>query len=140
METIAPISTRLIEDGEVKSNLKAVCLGCGEKVREEDSLYPWNKKKSPSTALCDRCFLLMCIFNISTIWRNQKKQGFFDCFGKALNGYCDQKLCKYHDLCIPLSLFIIKNKIDISSSRPVFNDSPPSIQKIIETASRSAPP
>jgi len=33
----------------------------------------------------------------------QRREGNFDCFAKAINGYCDQVRCAYHADCLRLS-------------------------------------
>ena len=33
----------------------------------------------------------------------QRQGGHFDCFGRAMSGFCDQGECMYHDECLAIS-------------------------------------
>ena len=36
----------------------------------------------------------------------QRAEGNFDCFGRALNNYCDQRDCLYHAECLSVSMLV----------------------------------
>lgn len=50
-----------------------------------------------SHGMCKLCFR----DRIMPLWKKrQKKESPFDCFGTAVNGYCDQVACVYRDTCV----------------------------------------
>ena len=50
-----------------------------------------------TSGICSACLRI----NRGDFFRQrQRKEGHFDCFGSATNGYCDQFSCKYRTACI----------------------------------------
>ena len=76
------------------SKLKVKCIKCG-KEWEKDSKIKW-KENDITGPLCDNCFRVVVT---PVIHKKQRREGNFDCFGKAING-CDQNCCKYRNWCI----------------------------------------
>jgi hypothetical protein len=50
-----------------------------------------------------RCGLEILLERIESVRQEQRKEGSFDCFAKAKDGYCDQERCCYHSECLHLS-------------------------------------
>lgn len=46
---------------------------------------------------------LLNSLQIESIRAKQRSEGYFDCFGRATEGYCDQLNCEYHLICINIS-------------------------------------
>ena len=44
---------------------------------------------------------------VYAIREQQRREGNFDCFGKAASGFCDQSGCVYHPECIDVSRAVI---------------------------------
>lgn len=74
------------------------CIVCGKKWEVACST-PY-KSNTPSSGLCDICQVRTVT---PVIRRRQLKEGNFDCFGKAVGGFCDQSNCKYLLPCLHLS-------------------------------------
>lgn len=50
--------------------------------------------------------VMMNALKISEIRNSQLKSGYFDCFGRASSGYCDQLGCTYYTDCMEISRVI----------------------------------
>jgi len=50
-----------------------------------------------SHGLCKLCLRTSLL---PTAKKNQRKEGNFDCFASAENGFCDQTRCKYQTICV----------------------------------------
>jgi len=75
-----------------------ICIVCRKKW-EVTCSTPY-QSNSPSSGLCDICQVQTVT---PVIRRRQLKEGNFDCFGKAVGGFCDQSNCKYLLPCLHLS-------------------------------------
>ncbi|MFP5238385.1 MAG: hypothetical protein ACLGQW_01015 [Acidobacteriota bacterium] len=47
--------------------------------------------------------VMMTALRVKEIRERQRKEGHFDCFGRAASGYCDQRQCIYHAECTSIS-------------------------------------
>ncbi|WP_243367784.1 hypothetical protein [Fundidesulfovibrio soli] len=47
--------------------------------------------------------VMLTALRVKVIRERQRKEGHFDCFGRAVSGYCDQHQCVYHDECTNIS-------------------------------------
>ena len=72
--------------------MKVRCVRCDRIMGEVGQPDPFC-----TDGLCGAC-LQICVS--PTIHRKQLAEGNFDCFGKALDGYCDQSECKYRRYCL----------------------------------------
>lgn len=52
------------------------------------------------------CGVMVSALKISEIRDAQLKSGYFDCFGRASSGYCDQLRCTYYTYCMEMSRVI----------------------------------
>ena len=43
---------------------------------------------------------MLSLLNIDNIRKKQRAEGNFDCFGRAMSGYCDQSGCCYYAECL----------------------------------------
>ncbi len=46
---------------------------------------------------------MLTMLRVSEIREKQRREGNFDCFGKAYAGCCDQPLCSYYAECVEIS-------------------------------------
>jgi hypothetical protein len=79
--------------GNNGQKLRVKCIKCG-KEWEKDTVIPWGPDDYTSS-FCNACFRELISH---VIHRKQRKEGNFDCFGKA-RVYCDQFACRYRELC-----------------------------------------
>lgn len=45
----------------------------------------------------------MLLARVEAVRLSQREGGYFDCFGRAVNGYCDQGACTFHAECLSVS-------------------------------------
>lgn len=45
----------------------------------------------------------LTLARIETVRLSQRQEGHFDCFGRTVDGYCDQGGCTYHPECLSVS-------------------------------------
>ncbi len=70
--------------------MRTVCFHCHKVIR------PGVEDGQDSSGLCMDCL----IEALKPLYRKQQKsQGYFECFGTA-SGYCDQRTCRYHRICV----------------------------------------
>ena len=48
----------------------------------------------------------MLLARVEAVRLAQRQDGHFDCFGRAVNGYCDQGDCAYHTECLSVSQLV----------------------------------
>lgn len=48
----------------------------------------------------------MLLARVEAVRLAQRQEGHFDCFGRAVNGYCDQGECAYHTECLSVSQLV----------------------------------
>jgi hypothetical protein len=48
----------------------------------------------------------LMLARIETVRLSQRQEGHFDCYGRAVYGYCDQGGCTYHAECLSVSRLI----------------------------------
>lgn len=48
----------------------------------------------------------MMLARVESVRLSQREEGYFDCFGRAANGFCDQGGCVYHAECLSVSRMI----------------------------------
>jgi hypothetical protein len=82
------------EENVEMNTLRVKCIKCGREW-EKRSNKTWGPQ-DVSSSLCPTCFVEVAS---PTIHKKQKKEGNFDCFGKA-DRYCDQTRCKYLVWCV----------------------------------------
>ena len=70
--------------------MQTLCFACGRLIK--DGLA----ETYSSSGLCARCLT-------KAMKGLQKRQGNFDCFGTAIHGHCDQRECKYREVCLSIS-------------------------------------
>jgi DNA-directed RNA polymerase subunit RPC12/RpoP len=76
--------------------MKYNCIRCGS------TWGQWEKNEDErfySSGLCKECAKIVLIPKVRM---NQKKEGYWDCFGTVYGGKCDQEKCKYLDVCTNL--------------------------------------
>lgn len=56
---------------------------------------------------------MVMMIKINAVRRKQRLDGYFDCFGRATAGYCDQVGCTYYKLCMEISPLLAKMKASI---------------------------
>jgi hypothetical protein len=69
-------------------------MKCGKEWTKESTIR-WGPDDFTSS-LCDACFQDVIA---PIIHKKQRKEGNFDCFGKA-DAYCDQPDCRYREWCL----------------------------------------
>ena len=74
--------------------IKVKCIKCGTEWDKEASI-PYEQDEYTG-GLCDACFRNTLA---PLIRERQRREGSFDCFGKA-KGFCDQRECKYYAWCV----------------------------------------
>ena len=80
----------------IMGKLRVKCIRCG-KEWEKEAPVSW-KADDFTSSLCPSCFREVIT---PIIRRKQRKEGNFDCFGKA-GADCDQLQCKYRRWCLRL--------------------------------------
>ncbi len=48
----------------------------------------------------------MLLARVEAVRLAQRQEGHFDCFGRAVNGYCDQGDCAFHAECLSVSQLV----------------------------------
>lgn len=48
----------------------------------------------------------MVLARVEAVRLSQRQEGHFDCFGRAVNGFCDQGGCAYHAECLSVSQLV----------------------------------
>ena len=48
----------------------------------------------------------LMLARVEAVRLDQREGGYFDCFGRAVHGYCDQGGCMYHAECLSVSQLI----------------------------------
>ena len=48
----------------------------------------------------------LMLARVEAVRLDQREGGYFDCFGRAVHGYCDQGGCLYHAECLSVSQLI----------------------------------
>ena len=48
----------------------------------------------------------MVLARVEAVRLAQRQEGHFDCFGRAVNGFCDQGDCAYHAECLSVSQLV----------------------------------
>jgi hypothetical protein len=60
------------------------------------------KKSAPKSAAAQTSQEMM-LARVESVRLSQRNEGYFDCFGRAENGFCDQGGCVYHAECLSVS-------------------------------------
>lgn len=91
------------------------CVDCKRKwyTEETDDI----NTKELSHGICHDCAIVLLS---PRIHKKQIAEGNFDCFGKAIEN-CDQKNCKYLEVCIDPKINYIEVNNDLSSNRQECN-------------------
>jgi hypothetical protein len=88
-----PVAPKAPAKSTAKPAAKAVAKPVAQAAAKTAAKAPARKKSSQETLLA----------RVEAVRLIQRKEGHFDCFGRASSGFCDQGECAFHAECLSVS-------------------------------------
>ena len=87
----------------------------GNEMSTEDGTVALKRKRQQEEEFPDKFpgIPMVMMIKVNAVRKKQRLDGYFDCFGRASAGYCDQQNCTYYKMCMEMSplLHSFKNQV-----------------------------